>query len=225
MNKKSNLIWGILLLIIGMIVGLNTLEITNVNIFFKGWWTLFIILPSLIGILDEKGKIDNWIGLIVGIALLLACQNIIKFEIILKLLMPTILMVIGLSLILKEILQKKENNEDTNSIKENEREYYATFSSQTISFADENFEGCQLNAIFGTVICDMKEAIIKKDCIIAASSIFGNITINVPDNINIKVTSTSIFGGIKDQRKAKKTSSNITIYINTISMFGGIELK
>ena len=31
MNKTSNLLWGIVLIIIGLIFGLNALEITNIN--------------------------------------------------------------------------------------------------------------------------------------------------------------------------------------------------
>lgn len=42
---------GIVLIILGPIVGGNTLGITNINIFFDGWWTLFIIVPCFIAYL------------------------------------------------------------------------------------------------------------------------------------------------------------------------------
>ena len=37
----------------GVIFGLNALEITDINIFFDGWWTLFIIVPCFIGLFKD----------------------------------------------------------------------------------------------------------------------------------------------------------------------------
>ena len=43
--KLSNILWGIVLIILGVIIGLNALDITHIDIFFKGWWTFLIIIP------------------------------------------------------------------------------------------------------------------------------------------------------------------------------------
>ena len=59
MKKLKNIIFGILLIAIGLILGLNALEITNINIFFDGWWTLIIIIPCFIDLLDGKDKTGN----------------------------------------------------------------------------------------------------------------------------------------------------------------------
>ena len=41
---------------VGVIFGLNALGITDINVFFDGWWTLFIIIPSIIEIIKEPTK-------------------------------------------------------------------------------------------------------------------------------------------------------------------------
>ena len=46
MKKAGNILWGIVLIVIGVIFALNALDITSIDIFFDGWWTLFIIIPS-----------------------------------------------------------------------------------------------------------------------------------------------------------------------------------
>ena len=61
--------------------------------------------------------------------------------------------------------------------------------------------------------------------IINASAIFGGITIYVPENVNVKITSTSMFGGVSDERKLKNKDAKHTIYINATSVFGGVEIK
>ena len=85
--------------------------ITNINIFFDGWWTLFIIIPSFIGLFKDNEKTGNVIALLIGIALLLACQDILDFDLIWKLAFPTILVAVGLSIIFKDVLGGKVSNE------------------------------------------------------------------------------------------------------------------
>ena len=60
---------------------------------------------------------------------------------------------------------------------------------------------------------------------INTTSIFGEITIYVPKDVNVKVSSTSIFGGVYDERKDKIKDSKYTIYVNATTMFGGVEIK
>lgn len=225
MNKISNVLWGLCFIIVGFILGLNALDITSINIFFNGWWTLFIIVPCFIGLFKDNDKTNDLIGLIIGLALLLGCRNIIDFEIIWKLLFPMVLVLIGLSFIFKNSFSGKVKKEIKKLNKSNQKEYCACFSGQTIDFSNEKFDGAEANAVFGGIKLDLKNAIIDNDVVINASSIFGGITIYVSENVNVKITSNSVFGGVSDERKNKTNENERTIYINATAMFGGIEIK
>jgi len=111
MNKISNLLWGTLLIVIGVIIGLNALEITNINLLFDGWWCFLIIIPCFIDLFKEKEKTGNIIGIVIGLFLFLACQDLINFDVIWKLLIPFILIMIGLSFIFKDVFSKNIKNE------------------------------------------------------------------------------------------------------------------
>ena len=37
MKNLKNIMWGLVLITIGTILGTNTLKITNIDIFFDGW--------------------------------------------------------------------------------------------------------------------------------------------------------------------------------------------
>jgi len=219
MNNLKNILWGLLLILVGIIVGLNAFEITNINIFFDGWWTLFIIVPCLFGLITEKEKTGNIIGLLIGIFLLLSAQGIVEFEIIFKLIFPTILIILGLSLVFKNT-SKKDKAPDV----ENELEYTATFSSQTLNFDNEKFNGCDMDAIFGGIKCNLVKSDIKDKSVINALALFGGINFIVPKEIKLIVKSTSIFGGVSNNyinnENAKKT-----IYINATCLFGGININ
>lgn len=225
MNKISNLLWGLFFIGIGMVFGLNALGITDINIFFDGWWTLFIIVPCFIGIFKDEDKTGNLIGLVIGLFLLLGCQKVIRFVLVWKLMIPIILVIIGITFIFKDIFNSKIKKEMKKLNKNETKEYCSCFSSQTIDFNNETFNGCSISAIFGEVKCDLTNATIKEDSVINANSIFGGITIYAPKDINIKISSTSIFGGASDERKTKIKDAKQTIYINVTSIFGGVDIK
>ena len=227
MKKIGNVLWGVVLIVIGLIIGGNALGITNINVFFNGWWTLFIIVPCFIGLFKENEKTGNIIGLLIGVALLLACRDIINFDLIWKLAFPTILVIIGLSIIFKDTLGGKVNEEikKLNQKRNGENSYCATFSGQKVKFDKELFTGADLTAVFGGVECDLRNAIIESDVVINASSTFGGIEIFVPSNVIVKTKSTSIFGGVENKANTTGEENSHTIYVNGTALFGGVEIK
>ena len=202
MNNFKNVLWGIVLVIVGVIIGTNSFGLTNINIFFDGWWTLFIIIPCFIGLFTDKDKIGSIIGLLVGVILLLSFNGIIDFDTIWKLLLPCIIVIIGLSLIFKNVFNTKVNEEirKLNSSKKDNKGYFAAFSGQNIDLSNEEFTGTDINAVF------------------------GGVTILVPEDVNVKVKSTSLFGGVDNKIKNDNTNSK-TIYINATCLFGGVDIK
>ena len=225
MEKVENIIWGLIFIILGLIVGLNSLGIASINVFFDGWWTLFLIVPSFMGLLKNKDKTGDMILFVVGILLLLASQGVINFEIIMKLVFPTILVIIGLSCIIKGIIGT-DFNKKVKEIKCNDKDtvkYDAIFSGQKLTVED-SILGADASAIFGSLELDLRKAKLKKDIVITASSIFGGIDIFLPDDVNLELNSTCIFGSVDDKSKKNK-DAKVTIYLNATCLFGGINIK
>lgn len=223
MKNLSRILWGIVLIFIGVIWGLNRTGVADINIFFDGWWTLFIIVPSAISFFEKgNNKISSLIFLIIGVLLLLAAQGLFEFEILWEILLPVIVVLIGLFLIFgnKVDFNVKEKTKCLDS-KDTENIFVA-FGEQ--NKAGENFEKANLNAIFGSVKLDLREAKLEKETVIGAWAIFGGIEILVPKDCVVKVKGTPIFGGISNERKNKEDATK-TIYIEGYAVFGGIEIK
>lgn len=220
MKNCKNIILGIILIVVGVWFGLYATGVVKVNLLFDGWWTLFIIVPSFLGLFDEDGRTGSLIGLFAGVLLLLSCQDVLNFDIILKLIVPCVLIVTGLSFIFKGKIKTK-NIENVKTV--GGTNYNATFSGQNLDFSKEEFTGTKLDAVFGGIKCDLRNAIINDDVVIEASAIFGGITIIVPKDVNVKITSTSIFGGVDGKSKMDKPGK--TIYVNATCLFGGVEVK
>ncbi|MBR2616344.1 MAG: hypothetical protein IKC69_06680 [Clostridia bacterium] len=225
MKKASNIIWGIVLIAAGVIWGLNELGVASINFFFDGWWTLFIILPCGIGLFTERKKTGNIIGLFIGIMLLLACQEIISFSVLWKLFVPAIIVIIGLRLVLGGLFDNRADEviKQMKSEGKEPRVGFAAFSGCDLNFDGESFEGAELNAIFGGVKCDLRNAIIEKDCAVRVSAIFGGIDILVPEGITVKANTVNLFGGTSNKTSPHQNAP--TIYVNGTCMFGGVEIK
>ena len=65
---------------------------------------------------------------------------------------------------------------------------------------NEKVTGATATAIFGGVDLDLRNAIIDEDIVITSTAIFGGIDIFLPSNVNVKVSSLPIFGGVDDNR-------------------------
>lgn len=225
MKNLGNLLWGIVLIIVGSIWGLNALGITNINIFFDGWWTLIIIIPSLIGILKDENKTGSLVFLVIGILLLLCAQNVVSFSILRKIALPLILIIIGVCMLFGNAIHSKVN-EKIKSVKKGDlTDYVATFSGQKVNFQNEKFTGANIDAVFGGVELDLRGAILEGENIIHATAVFGGIEIYVPQGIKVKVKSTPIFGGVSNKTYAAEGENVPTIYVNAVCLFGGVEIK
>lgn len=230
MKKIGKIILGVLLVALGLAFAYNELFEPDINIFFDGWWTLFIIVPSVIGIIEGKDVKGCLIGLAIGIAFLLSAQNIIDLDLVWKLIVPALLIFIGASIIFKDVVRSKINKEIKTVVernRENNRknaEHFAIFSGQELDFSGVVFEGADMTAVFGGIDCDVSRAVINEDVVINANAIFGGVDIIVSRDVNVKVKATSIFGGASNGRKAAMPDAP-TVYVNATCIFGGVEIK
>ena len=225
MKSYIKYVLGFVLIFIGIILGLNAFGITSINIFFEGWWTLFIIVPSAIGLIEDKDKTPSLIFLILGIWLFLASRDLIEYGLLIKLLLPALLIAVGLLIVFKDVLNI--NNKEIKKLEKNSNnnDYYAVFGSQNVNFDNENVQNINAKSLFGEIKLDLSKANIEKDIVINTLSIFGGINIYVPENVKIKIKSIPFFGNVEDKTKKDKSEKEITIYIDAVCIFGGVEIK
>ena len=112
MNKVSKVMWGIVLVFFGAAYALKVLDIVDIDFFFKGWWTMIIIIPSFISLFADKDKTFGIVGLALGIVLLISCLGLIDIRMVLKLFVPVAIIIIGVLLIFKNSSAKDAKNEN-----------------------------------------------------------------------------------------------------------------
>ena len=198
MKKIENTVIGLIFIIIGVIIGLNTFHITNIDLFFDGWWTLFIIIPCFLGLFKDQDKTGNIIGLIVGIYLLLYCQGLINFQFAWKLVVPVIFVFIGLKMIFKDTFTKKKPHQNI--------------------YDGKLYTG-------GNYDVTLSKAYLNEETTITISTLFGGVDLYLPDDVNIQIQSSNFLGGVDLHKRENKIENTKVIYLNARCIFGGINIK
>lgn len=223
-NQVSSILWGVLFIVAGL--GFIANILWGFNIFFDGWWTLFIIVPSAISVFQNGPRSFAVCAFIIGVLLLLSCNGLFDFGSIQELIVPAIFIVIGASIIIKGIGFNFDKRIAITQ-KNGQKDYSATFGGQTIVYSEnEVFEGAVINAIFGGIDLDLRASIINEDVAIDCTTVFGGTDIFIPNDVNIKISSTPIFGGVSNKkRRTPYIDGAPTVYINAVCMFGGVDIK
>lgn len=230
MKQLRTIIWGIAIVALGVIFGGNALGLFNINVFFNGWWTLFIIVPSFISLITEKEKLSSLAFLAIGVILLLAAQDIFSFEIAWKVILAVVFVMIGLGIIIRSLFHSNNDKEVEKKVDELKDDkimdsQMAIFSGTDRVYNNEEFTGANLMAVFGGVDLDLRNAKFTKDTVVKAFCAFGGIDIKVPEDVQVKIKSGFIFGGVTDERKGEEDKGKHTIYLDAAGAFGGITIN
>ena len=214
MNKR-NLFWGILLVVVGILFLGRNMDWWDFSIFFDGWWTLFLIVPSVISLIRREGIGTSFLILVLGVLMLLASQDVIEWSTIWKVFVPLIIIVIGLSIIFGNRKGKLKK------VKANAKEYVAIFSGvdEVINKIDSDFK---ITSVFGGVELDMRDVKLDSDLVIDCFTLFGGIDIRLPKDVKVEVNGLPIFGGVEN--KYHNHDAKVTVYINHTTIFGGVDL-
>ena len=215
MNKR-NLFWGIVLIVVGILFLGRNMNWWNFSIFFEGWWTLFLIVPSIISLVRKESMGTSFLILVLGVLMLLASQNVIGWSTIWKVFLPIIIMVVGLSIIFGNRKVK------TKKVKGNAKEYVAIFSGvdEVINKIESDFK---MTAVFGGIELDMRDVTLDSDLVIDCFTLFGGIDIRLPKDVKVEVNGLPIFGGVENKYR-NNHEAKVTVYINHTTICGGVDL-
>lgn len=194
------------------------------TLFFPGWWTLFIILPCFIFIVDRGPQTASVIGLIIGIVLLMS--RAVASARLSALIVPIILVAVGIVMILRNSMFKYRRiiNEKTGS-STYIPVYNAFLNSRTVTLNGDHFEGASVTTMFGGVLLDISNTVIDGDVLIDVTTIFASASLKLPSNVNVSVSNTPILGSVDNHAADRKLAGAPTVYISGSSIFAGLDIR
>ena len=225
-EKSSHSRWiGLLLIIIGSLFFLDSMNIFNIGGVLAHWWPLILII---IGFTKLKGdnKTGGAILFIVGIVFLSATLDIINWGSILRF-WPVILIAIGISLFLKSRGKSWTGRVKSELISEDFIRASAFFGGVDRSVNSSNFRGGDIIALFGGIELDLRRVQLSPDgCNLNLTALFGGVEVFVPTDWQVSISGTPILGAIEnkttwtgEEKEGKKITCLCTV------AFGGIEVR
>ena len=227
MKRSCKIIFGLALIAAGVLWILSILGVLTFEFSTKGWWALFIIIPCLFGLFADKDKVGPCIGIGIGVLLLLAARDIITWQMMWQLGLALVVVGFGVQLLLFKscnhhgVCELKTISRDGKDI----RRIEASFGKQELSFAGEKFEGADVQASFGGLVLDLHGAEIADQAFIDLNVGFSGVTIVVPETLAVKISVSSGFGGVSDNRRNKIGDGTPLLIITGKVGFGGVEIR
>lgn len=227
MKQAFKIVLGLALIAAGVLWILNIVGVLNFEFSTKGWWALFVIIPCIFGLFNDKNKIVPCIGIGVGVLLLLAAREVITWNMMWQIALALAIIGFGLQI----LLLKKCNYQGVSEHKTISRDgkdihrIESSFGKQELSFAGEKFEGAEVESSFGGLSLDFRGADIADQAFLDLNVGFSGVSIIVPEGLAVKVSVSSGFGGVSDNRRTKVDAGTPILIITGKVGFGGVEIK
>ena len=230
----SSLIWGLIFVVLGIIFGGNALNIWDIDIFFPGWWTLFLIIPGLISMVRYGFNWGSGILVIIGLVLLFDELDIIDDGAIWRLIFPLILVAIGISIIASFFRRVTKKNSECDEYSKSKSykydstqypRYTAILGGGNYKNSTEDLKGLVAEAILGGLEIDLRDAKITEDIVLELTAVLGGIDVFIPDNVRVEIISgVPVLGGFEHKINRNATSGP-KVRIKYTAVLGGIEIK
>ena len=245
---NSKYITGIIVVSLGVLILLNNLGYTDINIgqIIRTYWPLILLLWSFSLIRDFVAGLNrdgdetinvspSWGQLIsalviLTIGIIYLGRNLDLFEVDLslfwKLFWPVIIIFFGISLMKGK------------AFSEGGKGHWALMGGIEVGKTPFNLKSGNYNALMGGIDIDLTKASIPEGkTVLDLTAIMGGIDIILPDDVNIVCEGTAILGGIDFLKEStggiissKKferilNDDNRVIYFQTRALMGGISIK
>ncbi len=222
-NNFNQIFWGLVIIVVGVLFLAQ-------NLGFIQDYSFWRYLPGLLIILGlyqlYVNRLRAWVGplliILVGTFLLLATLDIISWGTFGSMIWPTILILVGLSI----ILNRGGSTTNFQATSGNQINVFSTFSEQKRK-VNGDFKNGEASAIFGSSKLDLVEASVQQPpAYIQTTTMFGSVEIFVPAEWDVQVNTVAFFGEGSDKRRnASPGKETPDLIVTGTVFFGAVEIK
>jgi len=232
-KNQKKVFLGLMLVVIGFFyilrnIGIIPSEISEV--LFS--WPVFLIMIGVFFYIANRNAIASISAITVGLFFLIPQIFHVSYNF-RHVFWPVVLVVVGISMILKKPNDKNcKNKKYTVSSGESNAEMIdevAIFGGCEKFITSDNFRGGKITSIFGGSVLDFSNAILADgESVIELANVFGGTKLIIPSDWNVKLEVVSVFGGVIDKRRnisPVNVNPNKILVIKGACVFGGGEIR
>jgi hypothetical protein len=220
MNSNSRTVFGLVLVALGVLFLVDQVGGVDAGEAIGRLWPLLIIAFGVAQALDERRlSVGPLIIIGIGVLLLLSRLEIVPWDA-WRLFWPLFIIGLGLLLIFRRLGAAPEGRDDevVNAS--------TLFSGNTLVSSSRNFKGGQLNATFGGIELDLRQAqLAAEGAVLSIFAAFGGVEVLVPRGWRVQTSGVPIFGGLENKTTAAADPSGPLLRVDATVVFGGAEVK
>ena len=224
--KKTALkvIIGVIILAVGVILLGSLFGFWQLDLFFKGWWALAIMLAAIIFMVSDRPNIVNVFMLLFGGAAFLREREIlIPKDANLGLIALGILVVaVGIKIIISAVSSKTTPVVSTENGKTTASGGNTSFTDKTVDLSGLEFSTASYEVSFGSLTIDLSSSTFAPNAELGITCSFGKTTIYVSPETTVSVKDNdTAFGAVKN---TAKTSDPPALSVSAAVSFGSVEI-
>lgn len=242
----SKLFLGLCVIAVGIGYLGNHLDIlpwTSFTLFFPGWGSLFLLVPSVYFLIRSPFSWFWPLCLLGGVLILISKLELYPFGTAVAICLAALVILIGIRIILSPLFRRMRRRRARQKVEDRLRRHNIVYGdaisqstdsdgSYSVSFGErivlldgQEFSSATLNVSFGEMKFDLRQAIIRDCAVIDANCAFGELTILLPDYVRTEVTKSGAFSEISCKHGEPNDEDAPVIYVNASCSFGEITVK
>lgn len=230
MKKTSKIILGLILIGLGILFLGNSMSWWFIGD-IDGWWTLFIIVPALIAMVNDGPRPSNCTFLLLGAALFMRSNGWLTFNI-WYVVIAAFLIMTGLSIIFGTSSKRYQFHGvspdpqvfTTSQDSANYTNVSTVFGECNRVIVSDDYQGGKASSVFGTVSLDLRQAKIGKDIGMTLETTFGTIRVILPEGIRLNVNGTPFLGSVNVRQNRVESPDAPMVFLSCSVAFGNIEI-
>jgi len=224
-NLNRSAIIGLVFLGIGLVLIFDNLNFIpyRFDYFLFRWENILIIIGGVLLISKQNVRVG---AILLGLGAFFSLDHWFNVDVNVFDLWPIVFVVAGLYIIRRN-QTSKNFDPSSNTYDRDVIDDVAIFGGGDRVFTSQNFKGGTLTAIFGGSNIDLTTSdLAEGQQVVDVFYMFGGSKIRVPQDWDVHLNVTGIFGAMTDKRTLidPNKSPNKTLYIKGLALFGGAEL-
>ncbi len=225
-GAAHGIIWGSIILLVGVLMMLDHMSILAIGNLWR-FWPVLMIIGGVMNLVEPGKRPWGFFLIIAGVLFQLDNLGIIRFR--WAEFWPLLIVAAGAMMIWNSLASRRIA---TALGAQSEMNATAVFGGVERRITARDFRYARISAVFGGVELDFRDAEMEgPEAIIEINAVFGGVEIRVPDHWHVQPRSQTVFGGFTDSTRGMSASNDPAapqrknLIITGSVVFGGVDIK
>lgn len=219
-TNAAQIVLGAAVVVVGAGFLLDGLDVLNFGQIAGTWWPVLIILAGLASLLSAPSAPLWPVGIMaIGTLLLLNRLEVTSINV-WQLIWPVAVIFFGLSLIFSKMGRPAKAVDAKSG-----SDLFVAFSGIEHRNTSPDYKGGTLQALFGGITLDLRDASIKRQATLHIFAGFGGVDLTVPKGWQVQVSGLPLLGGVENKTNQTTDKGAPVLHVRANCFCGGVSIK